>query len=45
MRYGHLVFYAAVLALAYVLVRPGAAGGRAVVSVSGSMADVLGGAM
>lgn len=41
MRYGHLVLYAGILLLAYGLVRPGSAAGRAVTSVTEGMTGVL----
>jgi hypothetical protein len=41
-RYGHLVWYALILLAVYGFVRPGSAAGRAVTSVTESMAGVLG---
>lgn len=42
MRYGHLVLYAVILAVAYGFLRPGSKAGRALTSVTESFAGVLG---
>jgi hypothetical protein len=40
-RYAHLIFYAAVLAIAWGFTRPGSAAGKAATSVTDSLAGVL----
>lgn len=42
MRYGHLVWYAVILAAVYGFVRPGSAAGRGVTAVTDSLSGVVG---
>ena len=42
MRYGHLILYAGILLIVYGLVRPGSVAGKAMTSVTDSLAGVLG---
>jgi len=41
-RYGHLIWYAAILAAVYGFVRPGSAAGRGVTAVTESFSSVVG---
>jgi len=40
--WGHLLFYAALIGAVYFLAAPPSNGGRAAVTVSGSLSDILG---
>ena len=42
MRYGHLVWYALIIAAVYGFVRPGTAAGKGVTAVTDSLSSVIG---